>query len=88
MKGRLELGSSEAIAAFGCIATTSAAATATNLLGAPDVVIDSVRIKFLASFDIFRADSYTSLSWSRALVISGAGNVSSFFIGYLAGHIW
>ncbi len=47
---------------------------------------DAAVIKFLSGFEVFQSDSFTKLSWWRALMAAGAGNAFSYFIGRVASN--
>ncbi len=50
------------------------------------VLLDGLAIKLMVTLDLFQGDNYRNVTWLRSLVISGIGNVFSYFIGHLANH--
>jgi hypothetical protein len=48
------------------------------------VALDAVCIRLLAMFPALQGDEFHRLTWSRAVVVSLAGNASSFFVGVAA----
>jgi hypothetical protein len=58
----------------------------THILGfeSLSVAADSICIKWLTAIETFRGDDSQGVSWLQALLISCAGNVTSFLVGLSA----
>ncbi len=50
------------------------------------VTADAAVIKLLSTIEVFQSDSFTRLSWLRAVIAAGAGNAFSYFIGRVASN--